>query len=123
MDRLSEAEELVMREVWRLGRPVATGEMTALLSGDKGWKLQTVSTFLTRLVGKGLLVREKREGQNFYTPAIDEAGYRADQTRQFLTEMHGGSVKNLLAVLYDNSDISGEELAALRRWLEGRARG
>lgn len=122
MHRLSESEELVMKEIWRLAHPVTAGEMTALLTSARGWKLQTVSTFLVRLVEKGILTREKREGQNFYAPAVTEEDYRADQTRRFVAEMHGGSVQSLIASFYDDREISDGDLAALRRWLEGRNR-
>ena len=120
MHRLSESEELVMKEIWQLGRPVTAGEMTALLAPARGWKLQTVSTFLVRLVEKGILAREKRDGQNHYLAAVSEEDYRADQTRRFVAEMHGGSVQSLIASLYDDKGISGADLAALRQWIEGR---
>lgn len=123
MQRLSEAEELVMKEIWQLGHPVTAGELTTLLTEEKGWKLQTVSTFLVRLVEKELLTKEKQQGQNFYLPTVSEADYRAEQTRRFVAEMHGGSVKNLLASLYDDSNLKEEDIDALRRWLEGREHG
>ena len=109
-----------MKEIWRLARPVTAGEMTSRLAPARGWKPQTVSTFLVRLVEKELLNREKREGQNYYAPAVSEEDYRADQTRRFVAEMHGGSVRSLIASLYDDRGISDEELSALKKWLEGR---
>ena len=85
----------------------------------RGWKIQTVSTFLTRLVDKGMLTCEKHGGQNLYRVAVSEADYRAGETRDFLREVHGGSVQSFFAALGSPGSLSGAEIEELRRWLDG----
>ena len=57
----------------------------------------TVSTFLTRLVEKGVLTVERRGRSNFYTPAVTEQGY------------------------HKLEPLKKEELDTLRRWFEQEA--
>ena len=51
---LSESEMEIMRVIWDAGSPVTAAELLERFA-HKGWKIQTVSTFLSRLVEKGVL--------------------------------------------------------------------
>ena len=57
---LSESEMEIMRVIWDAGSPVTAAELLELFA-HKGWKIQTVSTFLSRLVEKGVLSVERRK--------------------------------------------------------------
>lgn len=120
MQRLSESEYLVMRKIWEAGHPVTAGELVAAFCESRGWKIQTVSTFLSRLVEKGMLLCRKQGGQNHFTALVTQAQYRAAETRSFLKEMHGGSVQSLLTTLYDDQGLSGDDISELKQWLAGR---
>ena len=77
---LSESEMEVMRVIWASPTPVTSAEMLERFSA-KGWKIQTVSTFLTRLVDKGALKMEKRGRGNLYSPALTPEEYRRREAR------------------------------------------
>ena len=70
---LSESEMEIMRVIWDADAPITAAQLLELFA-HKGWKIQTVSTFLTRLVEKGVLTVERRGRSNFYTPAVTEQG-------------------------------------------------
>lgn len=121
MRRLSDSELTIMREIWTCGGPVMAGEVVEAFAKRCGWKIQTVSTFLTRLVGKGMLTCQKYGGQNLYSVAVTEAAYRAGEPRAFLKEVHGGSVQSFFAAFGSPGSLSLEEIDELRRWLDEEA--
>lgn len=115
---LSEAEKEIMHYIWAREDAVSAGELVSAFADSKGWKIQTVSTFLARLAEKGALTREKRGGQNRYRPAVSQADYQSGRTRRFLEEEYGGSVRKLVAALYSVDGLSREDIDDLRQWLE-----
>ncbi|WP_334073918.1 MULTISPECIES: BlaI/MecI/CopY family transcriptional regulator [Paenibacillus] len=120
VQKMSDAETDVMRVVWAADGPVTSQAVLAELNKRKDWKPTTVLTFLTRLAEKGLLRVEKQKKVNFYTPVVTEEEYKHLETRAFLETVHEGSVKNLLAALYDADDISPEEIKELKKWFSER---
>ena len=66
---LSESEMEIMEVIWESAAPVTTAQLLEVFS-HKGWKAQTMSTFLSRLVEKGVLAVERRGKANLYTPAM-----------------------------------------------------
>lgn len=113
---LSDAEREIMEAIWARESAVGAGELTAAFAATRGWKIQTVATFLTRLMEKGMLLCEKQGAQNRYFPTVSASDYRARRTQNFLEKEYGGSVKSMLSALYDTNGISSDELAALKRW-------
>ena len=102
---LSESEMEIMRVIWDADAPITAAQLLELFA-HKGWKIQTVSTFLTRLVEKGVLTVERRGRSNFYTPAVTEQGYHK---------------LGFLAAFYGGEPLKKEELDTLRRWFEQEA--
>ena len=110
--KLSAAEYEIMECVWALGRPVSGMDIMR--------KQPTVLTFLSRLVEKGLLETEKRGKLRSYTAAMTREAYKNSETRDFLAQLYGGSIQNMVACMADGGGISPEELEALRAWLKER---
>ena len=107
--KLSAAEYEIMECVWALGRTVSGMDIMRALGQEKGWKQPTVLTFLSRLVEKGLLETE-----------MTREAYKNSETRDFLAQLYGGSIQNMVACMADGGGISPEELEALRAWLKER---
>ena len=118
--KLSAAEYEIMECVWALGRPVSGMDIMRALGQEKGWKQPTVLTFLSRLVEKGLLETEKRGKLRSYTAAMTREAYKNSETRDFLAQLYGGSIQNMVACMADGGGISPEDLEALRAWLKER---
>ena len=113
--KLSGAEYEIMECVWALGRPVSGMDIMRALGQEKGWKQPTVLTFLSRL-----LETEKRGKLRSYTAAMTREAYKNSETRDFLAQLYGGSIQNMVACMADGGGISPEELEALRAWLKER---
>ena len=114
---LSKSEMEVMEVVWSAHRPVTTGEMAARFS-EKGWKIQTVATFLTRLVEKGVWNVEKRGRGNLYSPAMTPDGYRSREARSVIDTLYHGSMLDFMAAFYGGDGADKRELEELRQWFE-----
>lgn len=117
---LSESEMEIMRYVWDSGEAVTTSILLEVFA-HKGWKAQTVSTFLTRLADKGALRVEKRGKANVYFSALTEAEYYELEARHLVDSKYHGSVLDFLAAFYSGKGISAQEADALKRWFDKEA--
>lgn len=121
--RLSSSEREIMRYIWKCEEAVSAGEIVKVFGGSKGWKIQTVSTFLTRLTEKGVLNCQKCGGLNRYVARLSEEEYAGSNASCFLEQEYGGSVKNFLTALYSTDRISKAEIGELREWLKKEEQG
>ena len=112
--KLSDAELEIMEKVWELGAPVTAAQLTERMA-EKGWKPSTLLTFLARMVNKGK--------QNLYRALVSAEDYRAQAARELLGRYYSGSVKSMVAALYDGKGLSDGELAELRAWLDEEVKG
>jgi BlaI family transcriptional regulator, penicillinase repressor len=117
---ISEAEAGVMDAIWQLDGSFTAAELIEKLSVTKEWKQTTIFTFLSRLCGKGLLKNEKSGKVNVYEPLLSKTEYKSFVARDFLDGMHGGSIRNFVATLYENNDLSPEEIEDLKKWFDKR---
>ncbi len=118
--KMSEAEKEVMQIIWASGSPVTSAKILAELSQERDVKITTVLTFLTRLTEKGLIVCQRIGKKNYYVSLLSEREYKKFESKKFLSAIHGGSIKNFLAALCDDGDISNEEIEELKNWLSQR---
>lgn len=114
---ISESEMEIMKIIWSSNEAVTTAYLLKTL--NTGWKHTTVLTFLKRLCEKGVLKAERHGKTNCYLPIISEEEYKKRQTREFLSEIHSGSVKNFLTALYGEKKPSDKELNEIKQWFEG----
>lgn len=122
--KMSETEMEVMKVIWEAGHPVTTGELLGVFAQNKGkeWKGQTIATFLTRLIEKGVLIISERNGRvNTYAPRISPEEYRSQEAKSLLETLYEGSVKNFLTTLYDGKKLTKDEMTELRRWFAEKA--
>lgn len=117
---LSDSEMEIMRYVWDSGEAVTTSRLLEVFA-HKGWKVQTVSTFLTRLADKGALRVEKRGKANVYFPAVTEAEYYELEARHLVDVKYHGSVLDFLAAFYGGRGVSAQEADELKRWFDEEA--
>ena len=54
------------------------------------------------------------------SPFPTREAYKNSETRDFLAQLYGGSIQNMVACMADGGGISPEELEALRAWLKER---
>lgn len=110
---ISEAELEVMKVIWNEKRPVTSLDIGEAFE-TKGWKKTTIGTFLTRLVEKGALSAEKQGKLYYYTPLISQRDYRKSQTKNLISSLYGGSIRDFAVSLFEEQSISDEELKELK---------
>jgi len=118
LQKMSDAEMEVMEVIWGLPAPCTSAQIQERI--PKTWKATTLLTFLARLTEKGLLTVEKRGKQNLYCPALSREDYLAQETRSFLSKIHGGSLRSFIAALGQDGKLSAQEMEDLRQWLESQ---
>ena len=118
--RLPDSELEVMQVLWELEKPATRSAVEAALKDVHPMAQTTVLTLLSRLAEKGFVRIEKAGRGSVYSPSVEKREYLAAQSRRFFDKLCGGSVSTFAAALCD-SELSGEELAELRRLLEEHA--
>ena len=123
MERLPDAELQVMRAVWSLPAPCATGQVRRVLEAERPWNLSAVQTLLARLVGRGFLRTEKEGRQRSYAPLVAQEDYLAFENAPFFRR--GAAVSKLVASLYRQDSLTQADLDELRAFLDraGREEG
>ena len=114
--KISDSEMELMRIIWK-----KEGEVTSSELADKlgvVWRPTTISTFLKRLSDKGVLNTRKEGKTGYYSAAITEEDYKREQTREFMEEIHSGSVGSLFAALCDSKELDKAKLDELKQWFE-----
>lgn len=117
VQKLSDTEMELMEVIWECDPPVTSTELLHIFAErGKKWKAQTISTFLSRLVDKGALEATRHGRTNKYVPLISLKDYKLTETQQVLDGLYQGSVKNLIAALYDGDRLSDDDIAELKQW-------
>ena len=120
---ISEAEWLVMEVLWRAERPLTALEVVQGLSGRKAWQDQTIRTMLRRLIRKKA-VRFKADGKTYYySSAVSREQCVRGESRSFLERVFGGVAQPLLVQLVQESKLSPDEIAELKRILRAKEKG
>ncbi len=117
--KISDSEMEVMQVFWsEENNWLSLNDLCKALE-QKAWKYNTIGTFVLRLTEKGVLKAKKEGKTNYYQPIISKDEYKKMETRQFLNEVHGGSMKSLIASLYDES-LNDEVITELTEWLNNQ---
>lgn len=111
---LAASEWRVMKEVWKMGRPVKPMEVLAAVQPETGWQLSTVRTFLKRLTVKGILSEKMTDGVNYYAPLLGEADLCVAHGESFLKKYFDGTLCGLMSRFIETGNVSERELQAIR---------
>lgn len=115
--RLPDGELSIMQIIWKEEPPVARSTIEQALGDEKQLAPSTIITFLTRLCEKGFLSLTRRGRTNYYTPLVSEREYLAQESRNILDRLYGGSLASFATALCD-SGVSREDIEQLRDMLE-----
>lgn len=122
MKRLPDSELEVLKALWETGPNTPRTTLDKELA-DFGWAVNTINTYLTRLVKKGIVaVESHRRSGNLYTALISKEEYLSFDSRATLSQLYG-SPRNFVAALA-REGLKQNELDDLRQLLnelEGKA--
>ena len=115
--KISDSEWVVMKAFWARGE-ASSSEVIADLEAETDWKPKTIQTLIRRLVQKGALEFDKNGREYRYRPAVDERTCEEAASRQFLDRVFNGKLAPFLATFVEQSKVSDEEIAQLKRILD-----
>lgn len=115
--RLPDGELSIMQIIWKEEPPVARSTIEQAFGDEKQLAPSTIITFLTRLCEKGFLSLTRKGRTNYYTPLVSEREYLAQESRNILDRLYGGSLASFATALCD-SGVSREDIEQLRDMLE-----
>ena len=114
---IGSAELEIMKVIWKAKEPITSLDIGKEVE-DKGWKKTTISTFLTRLVEKGVLSADKQGKLYYYTPLISEKEYRKSQTKNLIKTLYNGSVKDFAVSFFEEQKLSDKDIQELKAIFE-----
>jgi predicted transcriptional regulator len=119
---VTDAELTVLKALWGRGAS-SIRELTDLLYPEGGTAhYATVQKLLERLEAKAFVRRRQRGRINIYSPIIEREALIARRLRETADKLCEGSLTPLLTQLVEGSDLSRDELTALRRLVTRRRR-
>ncbi len=113
-EKISGSELEVMKLLWRSGNALPITEIRENLQRTRGWEPATIKTLVSRLVGKGAVLQEKRNVY-YYSALISEREYNTWATKDLITRLYNGSARDLVAALVHSDGLTKEDLEELRR--------
>ena len=119
--RISEAEWQVMKVLWAQS-PATANEVVEQLAESTDWKPKTIKTLLNRLVKKEALGFEKKGRTYHYKPLVSEEECVSAESRSFVERVYGGSLAPMLANLFEDAELSKNEIKELKRILDKKGR-
>ncbi len=114
---ITDSEYQIMRILWKSEKPMTVADVVRELDGND-WTASTVSTFLQRLLKKEVIACDKKGKTNLYYPRLLQNEYDLSETENFLSKIYKGSVKNLVAALYENKKLSNEDMSELKKMFD-----
>ncbi len=115
--KISDAEYEIMKIIWESNSELTSSEIKEGLGKSNSWKDTTILTLARRLVDKNILSVRKEGRINYYCAKVTKDEYKSYHADGFIDEMYDGSVKSLIASLYDNEKIDEEDIRELGDWL------
>ncbi len=122
MKRLPDTELEVIKALWECGPNTSRMVLEEKLE-PFGWAVNTINTYLTRLVKKGFVtVEQHRRSGNLYTAVVSKEDYLAFDSRATLSQLYG-SPRNFVAALAREGLKQNEleDLRLLLNELEGKS--
>ena len=100
-NKISEAELEIMKVIWEAGEPVSSTDIVRRLKDKCGWEDTTIYTMLSKLVKKGVLIRDKKV-VSYYSASLTEQDYMLEQTESLVDRLFAGDSRQLVSMLVEN---------------------
>ena len=122
---LSDSEKEILEWMWKEDKEDSYRDFAAQFGeeSEKGWKKQTLSTFLTRMEQKGVIsVRcegeERFKKRRYFKAALNRQQYDRERARHLLDSYFDGSLNLFMSAFSGGEKLSGKEADELRKFLE-----
>lgn len=120
--KLSQSETLIMNLFWKTNHPLTSKDiLNYYTEHGKTWKIQTINTYLTRMIEKGLLRKidsVKKSKNCIYEALISKEEYEKIVAKDLLNKHYNGSIYNFFAALTGKHKLSKEETEEIEKLLK-----
>ena len=113
-EKISGSELEVMKLLWQKEDALPITEIREELQKSRGWEPATIKTLVSRLVGKGVVLQEKKNVY-YYSPLISENEYNTWATKDLISRLYHGSARDLVAALVHSNGLTKEDIEELRQ--------
>jgi len=120
LKKLPDAEFEVMKVVWNEPQPINANTIMLAHGDALGWKVQTAITLLNRLVERGFLSTQKQGKMRTFTYVVTQRDYLNFETGNFVKQFHSNSLLNLVSAMYDDEQLSDNDIDELMQWAKDR---
>ncbi len=115
--KISESEWEVMKTLWKTN-PLTSEEIIDTLSLKMSWSKQTIKTFITRLIKKGV-IGFKKDGRIYnYYPLISERDCMKFENKSFIKKVYDGALNILFSSFLEEENLSIDEIEELEKILK-----
>ncbi len=120
MKELSKSEYEIMEELWNSDGGLSVKQIQEKLRENKiDWKVQTITTFLTRMEKKGFVKSGKEGREKHYIPSISKNEIPYLHARGLVDRYFDGSVQKLIVAL-SGGKISAEKAKELEELIDNK---
>jgi predicted transcriptional regulator len=116
---LTEVELELMNAIWELGT-CNVKDVQKAVSQKRDLAYTSVATMMKILEEKGALQSDKGERVIVYKPLLSREEYGASSLRHLASNVFQGNPTSMVMKMLDDSELSREELQALRKIIEAR---
>jgi BlaI family transcriptional regulator, penicillinase repressor len=120
-DQPTPAELEVLKVLWERG-PATVRQVMETLNPQRERAYTSVMSLLNVMTDKGLLTRVPQGRAFVYEAAVEREQTLGQAVEDLLGRVFEGSASSLVAHLFDQTKVSDEELAAIRRTIREYAR-
>jgi len=106
--KLTETEEEIMQQIWKLGDCTVRQIMEAMNAEDRPHS--TVSSVVRILEKKGYVDHKAYGRTHVYYPIVAQEGYVQQNLEEMEEDYFSGSTKNLVSFLVEKEKLSPEDL-------------
>ena len=116
--RPTDAELEILRVIWQRG-PCTVRQVHDEVSPRRKTGYTTVLKLLQIMTEKGLVKRDESQRSHVYTAASGEEETQGQLVGELMNKAFGGSAAQLVFRALSNKPASAEEIAEIRRMLDG----
>ncbi len=117
---LTGTEELIMEILWNAQEPMTLKEIqdVALYEWDKGWKVQTLNTFLSGLQKMDLVEARREVSCNVYYAICTREQQMHKWTKKIVAEFYDNSIGKFVKLFIGEGRLSEKDADELRKLCE-----
>ncbi len=114
MERLTKAEEPIMKIIWEKGE-VFVKDIIKELQEEVPYN--TVSSLVRILESKGMVGHKAFGRTHQYFPAVRKSEYRKQMLKNMINDYFDGSYKGLISQILNDEEVNAKEIQELKEFI------